>query len=79
MKALFDQLTKKGARYHRFEMRESEYRELSDSLSGLCIYCATLADMADPDTRAAHCPDCGLAGVYGAEELLIRGLIEFTD
>jgi hypothetical protein len=79
MKAFLDQLTKKGTRYHRFSMPEQEFVELTDNLSGLCIYCATLADMADPDTRAAHCPDCGLAGVYGAEELLLRGLIEFTD
>jgi hypothetical protein len=79
MKAVLDQLTKKGTRYHRFTMPESEYRELADSLAGLCVYCASVAEMADPDTRAAHCPDCGKAGVYGTEELLIRGLIEFTD
>jgi hypothetical protein len=79
MKALRDQLTKNGTLYHRFAMPESEFVELTDSLSGLCVYCACVADMADPDTRAAHCPDCGKAGVYGAEELLIRGLIEFTD
>jgi hypothetical protein len=79
MKAFLDQLTKKGTRYHRFAMPEHEFRELNDSLAGLCVYCACVADMADPDTRAAHCPDCGQSGVYGAEELLIRGLIEFAD
>ena len=79
MKALRDQLTKNGTLYHRFSMPEQEFLELTDNLSGLCIYCATLADMADPDTRAAHCPDCGKSGVFGIEELLLRGLIEFTD
>ena len=77
MKAVLDQSTKKGTRYHRFTMPEREFLELTDSLSGLCVYCATLAEMADPDTRAAHCPDCGKSGVYGAEELLLRGLISF--
>ncbi len=77
MKALFDQSTKRGTRYHRFTMPESEYRELADSLAGLCVYCASVAEMADPDTRAASCPDCGKSGVYGIEELLIRGRISF--
>ena len=74
MKALFDQ--KRG--YHRFQMTDLEYGELSDSLAGVCIYCATLAEMADPDSRYCRCADCGRPGVFGIEELLIQGFLTFT-
>jgi hypothetical protein len=74
VKALFDQERK----YHRFQVTDVEYGSLTDSLAGVCIYCATLAEMADPDSRFVRCPDCGRKGVFGVEELLLQGFLTFT-
>lgn len=40
---------------------------------GFCITCGEEADGCEPDAQAYTCDSCGQRGVYGAEELLMRG------
>ncbi len=39
---------------------------------GFCIRCGAEADGVEPDACRYECESCGEAGVYGAEELLMR-------
>ena len=36
-------------------------------------------DPREPDARRYRCESCGANAVYGAEELLIRGIIRFSE
>lgn len=58
---------------------EAEYAELSENYGGFCIECRDEAYGVEPDARRYRCESCGAFAVFGAEELLIRGLIQFTD
>ena len=60
-------------------MTEGEYRELTSGYYGLCLECGAERECTEPDARKCDCPVCGEMAVYGAEELLIMGLIEFAD
>ena len=43
---------------------------------GFCTNCGQeSADNCEPDAREYHCHDCGKNSVYGAEELLVMGLV----
>lgn len=42
---------------------------------GFCIKCGAERDCCEPDAREYHCEECGENKVYGAEELLIMGLV----
>jgi predicted RNA-binding Zn-ribbon protein involved in translation (DUF1610 family) len=39
---------------------------------GFCIRCGAEAESVEPDALRYECESCGEAGVYGAEELLLR-------
>lgn len=39
---------------------------------GFCIACGEEAEGVEPDARRYICESCGQAGVYGADELLLR-------
>lgn len=69
--------TSKGTDYFRFEMMENEFRDLSNDYNGLCVFCGEEAFGVEPDARKYECESCGKKGVYGAEELLMMGLISF--
>lgn len=45
----------------------------ADDLSGWCVRCGAEAGPVEPDARNHVCECCGERGVFGAEELLIRG------
>ena len=49
-----------------------ERARLSPDNPGFCIRCGADAEGVEPDARKYECESCGEAGVYGAEELLIR-------
>lgn len=52
----------------------AKYRE--DSV-GYCTACEEWTrDATEPDARDYDCPSCGEFAVYGAEEVLLAGLIE---
>lgn len=57
----------------------SEFDELYRSDGGLCVECGEEAYGVEPDARELICRACGALGVYGAEQLLIEGLLRFED
>jgi hypothetical protein len=42
---------------------------------GFCIQCGAERDYCEPDARNYDCEDCGENAVFGAEELIIMGLV----
>lgn len=60
-------------------MTEDRFAELTDGNVGLCRSCGGERECCEPDARNYKCEDCGINNVFGAEELLIMGEIEFTD
>tara|TARA_Y100000593_G_scaffold4213_4_gene8356 strand:- start:12895 stop:13104 length:210 start_codon:yes stop_codon:yes gene_type:complete len=53
------------------------YVEAMESSEGLCVSCGEVAgyDFVEPDARELECHDCGEFTVYGAEELVLMGLV----
>lgn len=43
---------------------------------GFCIACGAERDSCEPDARNYECYDCGEHQVFGAEELLIMGMVQ---
>ena len=58
---------------------ESEFRDMNSSYEGVCMKCGAVRDGCEPDARNYECYDCGARAVYGIEELLIMGGVEFED
>ena len=58
----------------RFELEMIE--EAMEDYIGFCIACGAAKDCCEPDAREYECDDCGQFKVYGAEELLIMGLVD---
>jgi hypothetical protein len=61
------------------EITEAEYSDLNENCGGFCIECREPTYGVEPDARRYRCESCGEDAVYGVEELLIRGFIEFAD
>jgi ferredoxin len=60
----------------RFKLEEIEEAILSESYYGFCIACGACRDGCEPDAREYECEECGEHKVYGAEELLLMGLVD---
>ena len=45
-------------------------------LTGFCIKCGAERSCCEPDARNYKCEDCGERAVFGAEELIVMGLVE---
>ena len=60
-----------------FEMLEDEYADYVENDAGLCIHCGEEASNIEPDARQYECESCGKNGVYGVEELLVMGRVQF--
>lgn len=61
-------------------MTEVDYEDAVDSNLGLCTNCREWThDSAEPDAVEYKCPKCEGLTVFGAEEALVMGLIEFSD
>lgn len=71
--------TKKGTEFFKFFMTESEFVGLDNDNEGLCVFCGESAFGVEPDARKYDCEGCDKKGVYGAQELLLMGLISFTE
>jgi hypothetical protein len=67
------------SRIQPITISEMEYAELSENYGGFCIECRDEAYGVEPDARRYRCESCGANAVFGAEELLIRGVIQFTE
>jgi hypothetical protein len=61
------------------ELTEDEYIYLDDNYIGLCIKCHEERECCEPDARKYPCDNCNTKTVYGAGELLVMGIIEFTE
>ena len=61
-----------------FTMTENKYRWHNDEYNGACIACGKIQHGGcEPDAREYTCESCDAKAVYGIEELLIMGLINF--
>lgn len=58
---------------HTFSLEQIE--EAMSDLGGFCVACGEGADNCEPDARRYKCESCGALEVYGAEELLVMGLV----
>ena len=44
--------------------------------AGFCVSCGAWQDRCEPDARAYKCETCGDLKVYGAEEIMLMGLVK---
>lgn len=59
-------------------LTEEAYFQFSEGYGGFCVACGDEAQPVEPDARNYRCESCGEHSVFGAEELLIRGIIRLT-
>ena len=62
-----------------FTMPESNYADRAGNGGGICLVCGEEADGVEPDARNYRCGACGKRAVFGLEEALVLGRIDFTD
>lgn len=79
MKSIVKGKTKSGNDYFCFEMNESEFVGSDNDSEGLCVFCGETAFGVEPDARKYACEGCEKNGVYGMQELLLMGLIAFSE
>lgn len=69
-----------GKTFFAFTMHPEEFSGLDDDCCGLCIRCGeTAVGTVEPDARKYECEYCDENGVYGAQELLMMGIIRITE
>jgi len=61
------------------QMTQEDYRYASEDNEGYCMACGEPAYGVEPDARGYECEACGEKEVYGLEELMLMGLIEFVE
>ena len=70
-------VTKAGRTIYGQVMTEGEYRQCSEDYCGACVFCGEVTEGdCEPDARRYPCESCEEPGVYGLEELLIRGFVQ---
>lgn len=71
---------KTGRTFFAFAMHPEEFSGFDEDNCGLCIRCGEIAvGCVEPDARKYECEACEENGVYGAQELLVMGLIHLND
>lgn len=60
------------------ELTEQEYHELNEGCMGVCLKCGNDQFGCEPDARGRVCESCNEPAVYGVEEALLMGAIEFV-
>jgi hypothetical protein len=53
-----------------------EIEDAMENYEGFCIRCGEIWDNCEPDARKYHCDACNCDAVYGAEEIVIMGLVK---
>lgn len=53
-----------------------EVRSMIDEQEGWCLACGSTQPGVEPDARRYTCECCGEPKVYGAEELVLMGLVD---
>lgn len=59
----------------RMSFSLEEIEEAMESQCGFCTKCGAMKDCCEPDARNYECDECGAMAVYGAEELVVMGLV----
>ena len=58
---------------------EHEYHQHQNDYDGCCLSCGEwTSGGVEPDAEGYECESCGAAEVFGAEQLLIMGIVEFV-
>ena len=52
-----------------------EIEEGMENMCGFCVDCGAERSCCEPDARKYECEECGEKKVYGAEELIVMGLV----
>ena len=64
----------------KITMPEDAYLSGSEDSLGVCLACGDReVEQVEPDTARRKCPACGQRAVYGYEQALIMGQLEFTE
>jgi len=53
----------------------AQIEEASGLQAGYCLACGEMQECCEPDARKYRCDNCSQLQVFGAEELLIMGLV----
>ena len=53
----------------------AQVEEASADQNGLCLACGASQEACEPDARKYLCDNCGQHQVYGAEEIVLMGLM----
>lgn len=59
---------------HKFTLEEIQ--EMDDNMEGGCVACGAVRSCCEPDARQYPCEECKRKAVYGAQELLLMGLVK---
>jgi hypothetical protein len=62
----------------RFSLRRIQAVIEGDNSTGFCRACGHSQGCCEPDARRYECESCGHKQVYGAEELLMMGLVSIS-
>jgi hypothetical protein len=60
-------------------LTEEEYQNATEEYEGFCVACGESAYGVEPDARNYECESCGKNQVFGAEELLMMGMISLEN
>jgi len=55
------------------------FRAHVEDYGGYCLACGAEAFGCEPDARGYRCDNCDADEVYGAEEALVMGRVEFDE
>ena len=56
--------------------RLEDIQDAMEEQCGFCVECGAERECCEPDAREYECDECGERGVYGAEELIVMGLVD---
>jgi len=59
----------------KIEVTLDAIQELDDARQGLCVWCGAVREFCEPDAYQYDCEACGGRTVYGAENLVLMGLV----
>jgi hypothetical protein len=64
-------------KHRTYQTTEDDYITDSENNAGVCLACLALASGVEPDARRYRCDNCDQQMVYGLEQALIMGCVEF--
>jgi len=61
---------------HNRTFKLEDIQAAMETGEGFCVQCGESQGGCEPDAREYECENCGKPLVYGAEELILMGLVE---